>query len=223
MMKLESAEGLAEINQAVAEAESRTSAEIVPVVARCSGRYDRAEDVVGLWFAALLLALAYLAFPPPALAEAGDWGAPSALAHLALLLACLPVGFVAGAALASWAPGARRLFTPRRQMREEVEAKARAVFFDQRIHHTAAGSGVLLYVSLHERIAAIVADQRVLGALGQIKLDALCYEFTDRLRESGPRVALRQTIAALGEELATVLPRTTDDRNELPDALVLMD
>ena len=37
------------VAQAVAEAEGKTSAEIVPVVATASGRYDRAEDIVGLW------------------------------------------------------------------------------------------------------------------------------------------------------------------------------
>ena len=38
----------ATIDQAVADAESKTSAEIVPVVATASGRYDRAEDIVGM-------------------------------------------------------------------------------------------------------------------------------------------------------------------------------
>ena len=37
------------VDDAVAQAEKRTSAEIVPVVATSSGRYDRAEDIVGLF------------------------------------------------------------------------------------------------------------------------------------------------------------------------------
>ena len=37
------------INAAIADAELHTSAEIVPVVASASGRYDRAEDIAGLW------------------------------------------------------------------------------------------------------------------------------------------------------------------------------
>ena len=87
------------VNAAVREAESATSAEILPVVARSSGRYDRPED----WL--------------------------------------------------------RRLFTPHTQMREEVLSRAREVFFDQRIHHTGGASGVLLYVSLFEHMAAVIADQ----------------------------------------------------------------
>ena len=38
-----------QIEQAVAEAESHTSAEIVAAVAGASGRYDRPEDIIGLW------------------------------------------------------------------------------------------------------------------------------------------------------------------------------
>ena len=37
------------INEAVTEAESQTSAEIMTVVATDSGRYDRPEDIVGLF------------------------------------------------------------------------------------------------------------------------------------------------------------------------------
>ena len=53
------------VNQAVREAESATSAEILPVVARSSGRYDRPEDIVGLWFAALAMIIVWLVFPLP--------------------------------------------------------------------------------------------------------------------------------------------------------------
>ena len=46
-----------QVAAAVAAAESQTSAEIVPVIAAASGRYDRAEDLVGLWTAVALMAL----------------------------------------------------------------------------------------------------------------------------------------------------------------------
>ena len=43
------------VNQAIAQAESKTSAEVVPVVATASGRYDRPEDIVGLWLGIIAL------------------------------------------------------------------------------------------------------------------------------------------------------------------------
>jgi uncharacterized membrane protein len=42
-----------QVAQAVVEAEANTSCEIVPVVATVSGRYDRPEDIIGLWLAVI--------------------------------------------------------------------------------------------------------------------------------------------------------------------------
>ena len=46
---------LKSVEQAVADAEHKTSVEIVPVIASVSGRYDRAEDLAGLWLGTVLM------------------------------------------------------------------------------------------------------------------------------------------------------------------------
>ncbi len=210
------------VNRAVKDAESGTSAEIVPVVAQSSGRYDRAEDLIGLWVALLSLAAVWTVYPLP-VAEPGHWGAPHQGWHLAALLAAALAGFFAGAILGSRVDVLRRLFAPWRQMRDEVECRARAVFFDSRVHHTAGSAGVLLYVSLFEHLAVVLADEAALQALGQESIDRLCVEFTGRLRNSSPTQALCETIQAVGQALSPKLPRTAEDINELPDALLLID
>ena len=45
-----------QVERAVQAAEGLTSCEVVPVVATASGRYDRPEDIVGLWLATLAAA-----------------------------------------------------------------------------------------------------------------------------------------------------------------------
>ena len=212
----------ARINAAVRSAESRTSAEIVPVIARSSGRYDRPEDLVGLWIGAVSLGLVWWLWPVGE-ATVGAWDSPGTGWELVALLAALVGGFLVGACFASRVTWLRRLFTPARQMVEEVESRAREVFFDQRVHHTAGGSGVLLYVSLFERRAAVIADGSVVDRIGQQSLDSLCTGLTSRLRTVTPIDALCATIADAGDRLATALPRATDDRNELPDALVTIE
>ena len=62
-----------QIEKAVVEAETLTSCEIVPVVATSSGRYDRAEDMVGLWLAVLAAAIVWWFFPRQP-SEPGSWG-----------------------------------------------------------------------------------------------------------------------------------------------------
>lgn len=210
------------VNQAVREAESATSAEILPVVARSSGRYDRAEDVVGLWFAVLALIAVWLIVPLPNVAP-GDWAGIAPVWQLVALIAGMVAGFVVGAIIGERIDWLRRLFAPRSQMREEVEGRARQVFFDQRVHHTAGGSGVLLYVSLLEHMAAVVADQSVLDKLGQERIDEVCREFTQRLHDGTPTDALCDTSRSIGRMLAAVLPRAEDDVNELADALVVIE
>jgi putative membrane protein len=211
-----------QINTAVVAAERNTSAEILPCVATSSGRYDRAEDIVGLWLGVAGMVAVSLLWPPH-YAESGRWDVPAAWVFpVALVLAAI-VGFIVGAVLASRIAWLRRLFTPSRQMSDEVTQRAGAVFFDQRIHHTAGATGVLLYVSLYERKAVVLADQAILDKLGPNALQDVCDILTSHLCDSHPADALCQAIAAIGEKLAPVLPRSTDDLNELPDALVTLD
>lgn len=209
------------INEAVAAAESKTSAEIVPVLAAVSGRYDRPEDIVGLWFAAAALAVTWCFLPEHA--RAGDWGAMPAWAHLLVLVLSVVVGFIVGAAMGAHLDPLRHLFTPSKQMRDEVLGRSRQVFFDSRVHHTAGRTGVLIYVSLFERMAAVLADDAVVEKLGQAALDELRDRLTAALRAQPLADAICHTITAAGPKLAAVLPRAEGDVNELPDALVVLD
>ena len=210
------------INEAIQSAEARTSAEIVPVVATASGRYDRAEDLVGLWLGVLLV-IAVTVFSPATAIETGSWDSHPLLWQTLKLVAALLGGFLVGAVLGSRIGWLRRLFTPVPHLRDEVNQRARSVFFDNRVHHTSAGGGLLIYISLFEQIAVILADQQVLEALGQSPLDELCRTLTHQLRNNPPTEALCQTIQAAGERLKPALPRAQDDVNELPDSLVTID
>lgn len=210
------------VNQAVRQAEAITGAEIVPVVARGSGRYDRGEDVLGLWTAALVMLCVWWIYPLSE-GEPGNWSELSPGWQIVALLAGGLVGFLIGAFVASRIDALRRLFTPAVQMRQEVDRRAREVFYDQRVHHTRSGAGVLFYVSLFERRAAVIADQSVLERLGQTQIDELCQALTQRLHESNVVDALCETVQVAAERLAKTIPRTPDDSNELADALVVIE
>jgi putative membrane protein len=217
-----SAEDRRKVNEAVAAAESQTSAEVVAAIAGSSGRYDRAEDVVGLWTAILLLAAVWVVWPLEA-PEHGSWDDPLHGRQLAAFAAAVVVGFVVGAVIGSKCWTLRRLFTPKLQMQEEVYARAKQTFFDQRVHRTAGSSGLLIYVSLFEHRAAIISDQSVLEKLGQPAIDELCRQLIDGLGRQSPIDAICTTARTAGERLAAVLPRAADDVNELDDALIVID
>lgn len=210
------------IQETVAQAETNTSCEIVPVVASASGRYDRAEDVLGLWLATIAAIMVWTLYPRTT-EETGDWAGTSFDSGLVALVASIVVAFLIGAVLGSQIGWLRRLFTPSDQMTDEVAARARQAFFDRRVHHTSGATGLLIYVSLFEHRAAILADQEVLEKLGQAKLDELCNQLTDGLHQGHPTEAICAVIEAAGQQLAGVLPRAEGATNELPDALVLID
>ncbi|MCC7260387.1 MAG: hypothetical protein IT567_05080 [Alphaproteobacteria bacterium] len=216
-----SAEDRKRIEAAVRDAELKTSAEIVPVVVTASGRYDRAEDLAGLWCGILLLALTWWLFPR--IDGEAMWGPWWVALELPALIVAVIAGFAIGAIVTSHLFGLRYLFTPRSEMREEVAARAQQAFYQRHIQRTAGGTGLIIYLSLYERTAAIVGDDAVLEKLTQGSLEALCEKLSQGMRSGHPADALIATIADAGDRLGRVLPRHAGDINELPNSVYILD
>ncbi|WP_339729278.1 hypothetical protein [uncultured Gimesia sp.] len=211
-----------QVEQAVVEAEKQTSCEIVPVLATSSGRYDRPEDIVGLWLTVITALTLWFLFPRTA-GQTGDWGGMPVFIELILAALLLILAFIIGAVAGSRIGWLRRLFTPRQQMQDEVAARAREIFFDKRVHHTEGGTGILIYISLFEHTAVALADQTVIDKLGQSFLDQVCQKLTEGLHSGDETTAICNVIQEIGEQASTPLPRAEDDQNELHDVLVLID
>ncbi|TWT62428.1 TPM domain-containing protein [Rubinisphaera italica] len=210
------------ITAAVVAAEQKTAAEIVPVVANDSGRYDRAEDSAGLWLGLIAFIITWAMYPTVPV-EVGDWSGNHPVVQLAAYVVVIVVGYILGASLATQIPGLRRLFTPAEQMSDECWKAARAIFFDKRVHHTADATGVLIYFSLYEHRAVVLADQNTLDLLGQERINELCREMIEQVKSANLTEAMTKTIETLGIELGKLLPRQADDVNELSDALVIIE
>jgi len=215
------------ISRAVAAAETTTAAEIIVAVASASGRYDRAEDIVGLWTGLVALGVTR-ALRPVELAEHGSWAEPSKALEIGLLVVVMLVGFIAGAAIAHRIGWLRHAFASRRQMRRQVWARAEQTFCDRRISGPAPFAGLLIYVSLFERLAVVVADRAVLEKLEQGALDAICRHLTGQLRQRDPTAALCSTIEEVGRRLAATMLRASaaasaGGENPLDNALVILD
>lgn len=211
-----------QIQTAVAAAESNTSCEIVPVVATASGRYDRPEDIVGLWFAIMSGSFVWY-WMPRQIADSGSWNSSSDLVGILVLIAVMIASFLIGAIAASKISWLRRWFTPKKEMNEEVISRAQETFFNKNIHHTESSTGLLIYISLYERVAVILGDQNVVQELGQDTLDQLRDQLISDFKEGNATEAICKAIEDAGDFLSGPLPRQADDINELEDALVLLD
>ncbi len=186
---------------AVKVVEAQTSAEVVVAVRRRSGDYRIAAYHFGL--GALGLVTLYMLVSPQVFSI-------GAMALEAL------IAFVLGALLCRHVETLSRLLTRPSTLQKNVEAAARAAFFDLGISRTSGRNGILVFVSTFERTCAVLTD------IG-IDVAALGPEF-DKGRE-GMQRAIKQRdfdafIAALesiGPALGAAMPHMDDDVNELPD------
>ncbi|HFD13553.1 MAG TPA: hypothetical protein ENJ32_13960, partial [Crenotrichaceae bacterium] len=199
-----------------------TSGEIVPVVATASGRYDRAEDIVGLLFAMILLSIAWLS-TQESIAINGQWeGIKTATLSLPLALIVIFTGFVTGTMLAGYFPVLRLPFISKKEMQEEVQIKAAQTFQLLRLRNTQAATGVLIYVSLYERMVSIIGDDAISEKLSQDDWDQVCAIVVNGMKSGKPHTALEEAVAQCGKLLSQHFPRQDNDENELPNKLHLV-
>lgn len=195
----------AEIARAIAEAETRTSGEVVAVVATASSDY---RFVPLLW-----AALAALAVPLPLLMLT------DLTPHQVYALQLLAFGL--GAVVCQWRP-LRHALVPGAIKRARAHRHARAQFLAQNLHTTAGRTGVLIFVSEAERYAEIVADtgiySRVDAAVWVGIVDDLVAHFA---RGQGARGFIA-AIEACGTILAEHFPPAPRNADELPNHLIVI-
>ena len=216
-------EDRAAIARAVAEAEKGTAGEIVPVVATASDRYDRAEDTFGLWLAVAALAVIWelLQGVRPA---TGDWEMGTEIAlRLAPILTILIVTWIVGVRLAARFPALKRLAASKREMRARVEQRAALCFGLFRVGRTREATGIVLYVSLFERMVCVRADPNVSQKVEASEWKEICEGMMKALREGRTREAFTQAIARCGEVLGKHYPIKPDDTNELSNELRIIE
>ena len=189
---------------AIREAEEHTCGQIVCVLAHASSAY---AHVPILWSSLLAL------FTPWPLIYFTQWSVQR------IFLAQLIVYLVA-AVVFSWAP-LRILLVPRAVQRARSHRAALEQFVLRGISRTRNRCGVLIFVSLAEYYARIVADegvaQRVHASEWQAAIDAL----TMQVREGHLAAGLIAAIGRCGAVLAEHAP-PDGSANELPDRLYVI-
>lgn len=211
------------VSAAVTEAESATSGEIVTVLAEASDGYT---DVALLWAAgaAFTAMSVFAAFPRPFLdawdATFGGWGHQWSSGELASMVIALGlVTFLIAVLVQQWQPLKWALIPgPVRTIRVHNQAVRQFKVGAER--RTTGRTGVLIYLSMREHRAEIVADESIAAKVpaevwGEAMGDMLVHIRRGRVAE-GLAVGIRD----VGHVLAEHSPRSDDDINELPDRLI---
>lgn len=199
----------ARISEAIRAAEENTAGEIYCVVAkRSDGYFFSAAMMVTVSILAISLAVAFFL---------ETWWLTM---RLPVFVSAQLLALAAALALVYALPGLRIRLAPRRWQYVRAHDNALKQFLARNVHLTAERTGVLIFVSLAERYAEIVADAGIDAKVPQDMWDSIVARLIDDARNGRLADGFVTTIAAVGALLAEHFPVKPDDVNELDDHLV---
>jgi putative membrane protein len=230
-MKTLSPSDLAAIEAAVRKAEARTTGEIYCVVTEESSHYGEtaigwAAGVALLGPAVLLLAGVHVTIPDLFTSwSASDVGAAIETAVRRALIGAIVVQgllFVATAILVS-IPPVRRALTPKSLKRLRVQRRAAEQFVAKNLHLTRERTGILIFVSLGERMAELIADDGIADHVDPKVWEKAMAALTDGFKRGDVEAGFAAAVELCGDVLAEKFPaKAGDNPNELPDAVVVL-
>lgn len=211
------------VSEAVAAAEAHTAGEIVTVIA---DRSDGYADIALAWSAlAAFTALTILALLPDfylGLIDrvTGNWNAErSAGAIFGIAAAVGILKFLGTWLIQAWQP-LKFALIPSPAKTRRVRARAVDLFKVGAERRTHGRTGVLIYLSMREHRAEIVADEAIAGKVApEVWAEAMA-AMVAHVREGRVAEGMIAAIEGVGRVLAEQFPRHEGDVNELPDRLI---
>jgi putative membrane protein len=200
-----SAEDRTRIAEAIRAAEANTSGEIVCVLAQSSASAT-ALPVFLAAVGALLFPWLIVAFTTMPVYR---------------MLSLQAVVFLALIAVLGWTP-IRVALMPKSARRAVAYRVAMEQFVRRGIGRTRGRTGVLIFVSVAERYARIIADEGISARVPQSQWQAAVDALVVHMRDGRIADGFVAAIELCGRELVQNFPRTTDTRDELPDRIYLI-
>ena len=213
----------ARVSAAVAAAESRTAGEIVTVVA---DRSDGYSDIALAWSAiAAFTALIVLALLPDFYLGivdrlldnwAHEW-TPREIFALAAIVGILK--FLGMWLIQLWQPLKFWLILPPIKT-QRTFARAVSLFKVGAERRTHGRTGILIYLSMREHRAQIIADEAIASKVSPETWGEAMAAMLVHIKDGRVADGMIAAVEKVGVVLAEHFPRAEDDQNELPDRLI---
>lgn len=199
------------VTRAVKEAELQTSGEIVPMIVSNSYEYPKA-----ILIASLLYSLA----PAYALAHLLSMYLWIDFLHIHIFfLLYVPVFF-----LCYWIVSTYRflvrMFISKEEMAIEVEEEATKSFFLERLYETKDANGILLFISVFEKKAWILADRGINERIEQHEWQKIVDGLTAEIRKGNSAEGICEAIQNIGAILKDHFPYKRNDTDELHNLII---
>jgi putative membrane protein len=211
------------VTAAVADAEQHTSGEIVTIVTDLSDHYD---DIAMAWASAVafLALVIYATFPDFYVGLitrlSGGWGHEYTTGeYVALLVTAVALKWVGTWLILKWTP-LRMALTPKAKKLARVRNRAISLFKVGTESKTQARTGVLLYLSMKEHRAEIVADEAIASKVAPEVWGDAMVALLDQVKAGNPGAGVAAAVAQMGLVLAEHFPKGSINPNELPDRLI---
>ena len=211
------------VSAAVTAAEANSSGEIVVVATPISDAY---HDVALHWALVPLFAvLAWAAWRPTALEWwynflFGGWQPDPTQSQLyTLLMVFAALKFTVALLILKWMP-LRLFLTPPATKHRRVRRRAIAIFQAAAARRTTGKTGILIYLSLAERRAEIIADEAILKVTDEHTWGEAMTELLTNVRAGRIGDGIAAAVGHVGVVLSQHFPRSAQDLNEIPDQLI---
>jgi putative membrane protein len=213
-----SAKDIDEITKAVQSAEEGTAGDIVPMVVRRSAAVRHVPVVLSLIFTLLFVGLEVLGL--------GRWSLRQWLPvlewHWGYQAGFLLILYVLAWQLAKLHP-VQRLLTSDLDEMEQVEKRAQLEFYLHRLNRTKKHTAVLIFVSVMERRAVILADEGLAHRLPPETWKQIMLPMATSLQNGQWSAGFQEAIRQVGGLLKTHLPAMNgvESANELSNQIIV--
>ena len=199
----------ARVTRAIRAAEKNTAGEIYCVVARTSDGYFFTASAIVIAFMLMVSLILAVMLQYSWLQIGLSVFASAQILAVAMALAIL-----------WWLPGLRVRLVPRRLQYSRAHDNALKQFLARNVHLTTARTGVLVFVSLAERYAEVVADSGINAKVDQDAWDSIVANLIAHARQDRLAEGFIEAVNSVGILLALHFPIGAGDANELDDHLV---
>jgi putative membrane protein len=192
------------VSDAIKQAESHTSGELVTVITQASDDY---------WYIPTLWA-ALIALVVPAIIILYDTWMD------ATTLFSIQVAVFMGLALLFRIPWLKYAIVPKSIKHLRASRVAREQFFLQGLQNTEGRTGILLFVSVAEHYVEIIADKGINDVVPEGTWDKVVNAFVGQVKAGQYTQGFVAAVENCGTILAEHFPAQIDDINELPNHLI---
>jgi putative membrane protein len=206
-----SEQDLARVKQAIQQAESKISGEIVPFIVERSDAYTIASYRAAVLSAAIFfLGIIFIDRYVP------DYAVYDPIFIFLIVLA----GGVAGALLAAKIDVLQRVFISQQHFDSVTKQKAEAAFLQEEVFNTKQRTGILIFISFFEHEVIVMADKGISKVVEQKEWDSMVKTLIDKIKTGDTIGGLETCIERCGQILLEKeFTITADDTNELKDDL----